>query len=137
MKTIAKAASTLILSVLLASCSILQGTQAGRRITDTDTQIDVLYSHYPELYAYYAEGLMDIRSMVETTAADGTAEYELQYRLKRRTIRNESEQLFILKDRFPEIYSGVRRGTVSVRKMYEYVDENGDIQYHVDCKYPR
>lgn len=137
MKAVIRAMAILALAGGIASCGILQPANGGRRISDTDAQIDIIYNHYPELYAYYAEGLMSIQSIVEIPSSDGTIDYELNYRLKKRQIRNDSERLFILKDRFPDIYNGVRKGTMSVKRMYAYVDGNGDIQYHVDCKYPR
>lgn len=137
MKAVNRVIATLTLAASIASCGILQQAADSRRINDTDTRIDIIYNYYPELYAYYAEGLMKIQSIVEIPSSDGTNRYNLRYKLTKRPIRNESERLFILKDRYPDIYNGVRKGTMSVKRMYAYVDENGDIQYHVDCRYPR
>lgn len=136
MKVIFKAIAIAALAAAAVSCATGRAASEGARaIRDVDTRIEILYDNYPELYAYYAEGLMHIQSMVEIENPDGTRDYELRYKLKNRNIRNESERMYIVKDRFPNLYNDVRKGMAKVTGLYAFVDKDGKIQYHVDYKY--
>ena len=128
----------LILSniLLLVSCGASKNLiDLTRDIKNPTEQRLVLFENYPQLYVYYTHGLMDISSMREFRLADGSRDWKLKYKLKKRYITDYSEQMNVLKANFPEVYNLYSSGRASIDNIYEYVAKDGKVNFHIEWRH--
>lgn len=103
-----------------------------RRVNEMDEISYVLANHYPQLYTYYMEGVLDVDSMKEVVLEDGTVDYKVKYHFMKYYYRNYSEMMEVLKNHFPELYQMYLNGVIEVTGIYKYVDrDTGVIRNHV------
>ena len=100
-------------------------------VKDKYEQLNILYEHYPKLWEYYHEGVMDILWIKKVVKEDGTIEYKEGHRLKRKYITDYSEKMSLLKTNFPEIYNLFTLGKVNVDEMYQYVGTDGEVRVNI------
>ena len=121
----------MLMLTVLVSCGTTNYV-SRRTVNEMDEISYVLANYYPQLYNYYAEGVMDVYSMKEVVLEDGTVDYKIKYRFIRYYYRNYTDKIEALKLHFPEIYEMYISGVVDVNSIYKYVDKNtGIIRHHV------
>ena len=112
---------------------------SGRYISTNEPQAafdaeQVLYTTRPELVPYYEAGVLKITSLREKIGRDGIATYDIRYKFVRRYIRDYVEKMACLQEHYPELYQMYVSGVIDVGTMYRYVDDYGNIRYHVSYR---
>ena len=121
----------LISSMIFISCATASYANQ-RRVKEMDEISYVLANHYPQLYTYYMEGVLDVDSMKEVVLEDGTVDYKVKYHFMKYYYRNHSEMMEVLKNHFPELYQMYLNGVIDITGIYKYVDKDtGVIRNHV------
>ena len=142
MKKMIRLLALLSAVVLLGSCGLTRVSSRSyypgasrmtgyRYVENPAEQRAILRLHYPQLYNYYDEGLLEIISMREKIYPGGRKDWDIRRRYVRRYITNERQQLRVLQRYYPDVYELARHGAARVREMYEYVDNGGRIRYKV------
>ena len=67
---------------LLTACGASQYI-SQRYVDEIDQISSVLANHYPQLYQYYLDGVMNVTYLKEVVLPDGTVDYKLKYRFTR------------------------------------------------------
>jgi len=132
-----------VATLTLSSCGLTRVSSPGygyghssrmtgyRYIENPIEQRMILRVHYPQLYNYYDEGLLQIISMREKIYPGGRKDWDIKRRYVRRYITDERQQMRILMRYYPDVWQLTRYGSARVREMYEYVDNGGQIRYKV------
>lgn len=68
----------LVASLLLTSCAATRYV-SQREVYDREEASMIIYTHYPQLYKFYIDGTLVIRSLIEVVLPDGTTDYRLRY----------------------------------------------------------
>lgn len=116
---------------LMVSCASTQHV-VRTDIVEIDEVAYVLENYYPELFYYYMEGVLQVKSIRENVLADGTVDYDINYEFVRYYYRTYREQMDVLKEYYPELYRRYWNGTIHINSIYKYVDrQSGTIEYSV------
>ena len=121
----------LLMLFCFTSCGVVKNQNNSTYVKDKYEQLNILYEHYPKLWEYYHEGVMDILWIKKVVKEDGTIEYKEGHRLKRKYITDYSEKMSLLKTNFPEIYNLFTLGKVNVDEMYQYVGTDGEVRVNI------
>lgn len=125
-----------ILLIGLVSCATaLKAGTSKRSIKDKWEQRAIFRAEYPHLRTHLNEGLINIYRVTEITRQDGSRDYKIRYKFIRKHFTDYSERMSVLKENFPEIYQMYSNGAVIVNDLYEYVDRNEIIQYHINYRH--
>lgn len=125
----------LIISILSSCASVdtRNYVTAGAVYKDYDVSY-ILETYYPELYYYYQEDVLRIKSIRENTL-NGNISYDVSYEFCRYYYRNHAEIIECLRTRFPELYERYYHGLVDITSLYKYVEKRtGKIRYHVSYR---
>ena len=119
------------MALLLTACGASQ--YISQRYVDEIDQIStVLANHYPQLYQYYLEGVMEVTYLKEVELQDGTFDYKLKYKFTRYYFNTYEEKIEALRTYYPQIYQMYISGAIVIRSIYKYVDKyTGEICCHV------
>ena len=125
---------------LMLLATIIVGCASTQYIPRTAAEMDeiayILETYHPELYFYYVEGVLRIKSVSEIVLEDGTSDYIVDYDFVRYNCRTYEEKLAVLEEHYPELYRRYRNGTIVVRSIYKEVDRRtGRIEYNVSYRY--
>ena len=116
---------------LVVSCASTQHV-VHTDIVEIDEVAYVLENYYPELFYYYMEGVLQVKSIRENVLANGTVDYDINYEFVRYYYRTYREQMDVLKEYYPELYRRYWNGTIHINSIYKYVDrQSGTIEYSV------
>ena len=124
----------ILVLVFVTSCSLLKQQAKYTYITDKDEQLSILYKHYPTLWYYYQEGVMELVWIKKYDNEQGESDYRENHYFKRNYITDYSDKMYLLKTNFPEIYNLFTIGKVTVDEMYKYVDDDGHVQIHISYR---
>ena len=112
----------LFITLLMITSSCSTGRYVSVNTQEAElSAVEVLYNQYPDLTRYYEEGVLEITSMRGS---------ELRYRFVKKYLYGD-EKYLCLKEFYPELYNLYVGGTITIRSVYKYVDEEGIIQYHI------
>lgn len=124
---------TLLLGILLfVSC----GTTRYINLDNTEAShnaVTILYNRHPELVKYYEDNVLLITSMKEIRTDFGY-DYDIRYRFIKYYYKDYTERMLCLKERFPELYVLYTNGAIEITSIYKYVDDYGEIRYHVSYR---
>ena len=119
-----------LISFFVTSCAT--AGYAQRSVREMDEVSYILANYYPELHAYYMEGVLDVDSLREVRLEDGTVDYKVKYHFIKYYYRNHTEMIEVLNTHFPDYYQMYINGIIRIRGIYKYVEKNtGMIKYHV------
>jgi len=141
MKKISRLLMLLLAAAMIPSCGLTRVSSptyyhpnrvTGYRYVENPLeQRAILRLHYPQLYNYYDEGLLQIISMREKIYPGGRKDWDIRRRYVRRYITDQRQQMRVLQRYYPDVYELVRHRAARVREIYEYVDNSGRIRYKV------
>ena len=125
----------MVLIVSVTSCGTARYTTHGI-VNTTDEVSYVLANYYPQLYEYYAEGVLSVNSVREVTAPDGGTDYRIRYKFVNYYYRNYNEKMAAVEQYFPELYQMYLNGVIEIGSVYKYVDKRtGEIRHHATLRY--
>lgn len=126
----------LVLWQVFSSCSPASKVYSSKRIvSDKQEQQLAFCTEYPELSTHLDEGLVNIYRVTEFVRPGGSRYYKIRFGFTRRFITDYGERMAVLKAQFPEVYQMFSNGAVIVNNLYEYVDRDQHIKYHIDYRY--
>lgn len=124
----------IIAMALLTACGAARYA-SQRTVNDMDEISYVLANYYPQLYEYYMEGVLNVRSIKEVVTPDGEPAYNVKYAFCRYHYPNFNERMDALHEYYPEVYEMYLNGVVEISSFYKYVDkETGQIRHHVSFR---
>ena len=121
----------MVLMLAVSSCGTARYV-SQRSVNEMDEISYVLANYYPQLYAYYMEGVLRINSLKEVVLPDGTVDYKVKYDFVRYYYTDFNEKIAAVKANYPELYEMYVSGVIDLGSVYSYVDRgSGRIRLHV------